>query len=56
MMRLDHNRAVAQLATRTGKAVSDIEKMVVWGNHSPTMYPDLRFATVGGKDAKSLGQ
>jgi len=54
MMRLDHNRAVSQLATRTGKAVSDIEKMVVWGNHSPTMYPDLRFATVDGQDAKSL--
>ena len=54
MMRLDHNRAVSQLATRTGKAVSDIEKMVVWGNHSPTMYPDLRFATVDGKDAKGL--
>jgi len=54
MMRLDHNRAVSQLATRTGKAVSNIEKMVVWGNHSPTMYPDLRFATVAGQDAKQL--
>lgn len=54
MMRLDHNRAVSQLATRTGKTVSDVEKMVVWGNHSPTMYPDLRFATVAGKDAKTL--
>jgi len=54
MMRLDHNRAVSQLATRTGKAVTDIERMVVWGNHSPTMYPDLRFATVAGQDAKSL--
>jgi len=54
MMRLDHNRAVSQLATRTGKAVSDIEKMVVWGNHSPTMYPDLRFATVAGQDGKQL--
>jgi malate dehydrogenase len=54
MMRLDHNRAVSQLATRAGKAVSDIEKMVVWGNHSPTMYPDLRFATVAGQGAKSL--
>jgi len=54
MMRLDHNRAVSQLATRTKKKVSDIEKMVVWGNHSPTMYPDLRFATVEGKDAKTL--
>ena len=54
MMRLDHNRAVSQLATRTGKPVSSIERMVVWGNHSPTMYPDLRFATVDGQDAKSL--
>jgi malate dehydrogenase len=52
MMRLDHNRAVSQLATRTGKAVTDVEKMVVWGNHSPTMYPDLRFASVGGQNAK----
>jgi malate dehydrogenase len=39
----DHNRALSQLATRTGKPVNDIEKMIVWGNHSPTMYPDLRF-------------
>jgi len=54
MMRLDHNRAISQLATRTKKAVLDIEKMVVWGNHSPTMYPDLRFATVAGEDAKKL--
>lgn len=54
MLRLDHNRAISQLATRTGKPVSSIEKMVVWGNHSPTMYPDLRFATVGGQEAKSL--
>jgi malate dehydrogenase len=54
MMRLDHNRAVSQLATRTGKAVTSIEKMIVWGNHSPTMYPDLRFAAVDGQDAKSL--
>src|ERR687887_2214959 len=41
MTRLDHNRAVAQLAERTGAAVSDITHMAVWGNHSPTMYPDL---------------
>lgn len=54
MMRLDHNRAVSQLATRTGKPVSAVEKMVVWGNHSPTMYPDIRFATVEGKGAKEL--
>jgi malate dehydrogenase len=51
MLRLDHNRAVSQLATRTGKSVNDIEKMIVWGNHSPTMYPDLRFCTVAGKPA-----
>ena len=52
MMRLDHNRAVSQLATRTGHPVSAVEKMVVWGNHSPTMYPDIRFATVAGRSAK----
>ncbi len=51
MLRLDHNRAVSQLATRTGKAVTDIEKMIVWGNHSPTMYPDLRSCTVAGAAA-----
>jgi malate dehydrogenase len=54
MMRLDHNRAVSQLAARTGKSVSDVQKMVVWGNHSPTMYPDIRFATVAGQGAKGL--
>ncbi len=51
MLRLDHNRAISQLATRTGKAVSDVEKMIVWGNHSPTMYPDVRFCSVAGKAA-----
>ncbi len=54
MMRLDHNRALSQLAARTGKPVSSIEKMVVWGNHSPTMYPDIRFATVDGTAAPAL--
>jgi len=54
MMRLDHNRALSQLAARTGKAVASIEKLAVWGNHSPTMYPDLRFCTVGGQPAKQL--
>ncbi|HSD61937.1 MAG TPA: malate dehydrogenase [Burkholderiales bacterium] len=54
MMRLDHNRAVSQLAARTGKTVSEVQKMVVWGNHSPTMYPDIRFATVAGQNAKAL--
>jgi malate dehydrogenase len=51
MLRLDHNRAVSQLASRTGKSVNDIEKMIVWGNHSPTMYPDVRFCTVAGAAA-----
>lgn len=54
MLRLDHNRALSQLASRTGKPVSSIEKMVVWGNHSPTMYPDLRFASVAGQPAMAL--
>ena len=49
MMRLDHNRALSQLAAKTGKPVSSIEKLIVWGNHSPTMYPDIRFATIDGK-------
>ncbi|MBL8526489.1 MAG: malate dehydrogenase [Burkholderiales bacterium] len=54
MLRLDHNRALSQLATRTGKAVADIEKMIVWGNHSPTMYPDIRFASIGGTPVPEL--
>jgi malate dehydrogenase len=54
MMRLDHNRALSQLAARTGKPVSSIEKLVVWGNHSPTMFPDIRFATISGQPAKAL--
>jgi len=54
MLRLDHNRALSQLASRTGRPVADIEKMVVWGNHSPTMYPDIRFATIGGQPAPQL--
>ena len=49
MLRLDHNRALSQLAGKAGVAVGDIEKFVVWGNHSSTMYPDYRFATVGGQ-------
>ncbi len=48
MLRLDHNRALSQLATKLGKPVGGIEKLVVWGNHSPTMYPDYRFATADG--------
>jgi malate dehydrogenase len=52
MLRLDHNRALSQLASKSGVAVADIEKLVVWGNHSPTMYPDYRFATVKGASLK----
>ena len=54
MLRLDHNRALSQIAAKTGTRVADIEKMVVWGNHSPTMYADYRFATVNGKAVKDL--
>jgi malate dehydrogenase len=54
MMRLDHNRAVSQIAAKIGVPVGQIEKMLVWGNHSPTMYPDYRFATAGGKAVKAL--
>jgi len=53
MMRLDHNRALSQLAAKAQVPVGGIEKLVVWGNHSPTMYPDYRFATANGKDLKS---
>jgi malate dehydrogenase len=52
MLRLDHNRALSQIATKTGKPVASIEKLAVWGNHSPTMYPDYRFATIDGKSVK----
>ncbi len=51
MTRLDHNRAVGQLAQKTGAAVSDISNMAVWGNHSPSMYPDLFNAKVRGERA-----
>jgi malate dehydrogenase len=51
LTRLDHNRAVAQLAARTGAAVPDIERVAIWGNHSPTQYPDLRHARVAGRPA-----
>jgi len=54
MLRLDHNRALSQLATKIGKPVDSIEKLTVWGNHSPTMYPDYRFATAGGQALKAL--
>jgi malate dehydrogenase len=48
MLRLDHNRAASQIAAKTGKPVASIEKLAVWGNHSPTMYADYRFATIDG--------
>ena len=54
MLRLDHNRALSQLATKTGKPVDSIEKLIVWGNHSPTMYPDYRFATIAGAPAPAV--
>jgi malate dehydrogenase len=54
MLRLDHNRALSQIAARTGKAVASIEKLCVWGNHSPTMYADYRFATIDGASVKTM--
>jgi len=54
MTRLDHNRALSQLAEKTGAHVNDIQKMIIWGNHSATQYPDITHATVKGKSAKSL--
>jgi malate dehydrogenase len=52
MLRLDHNRALSQIAAKIGCAVGDIEKLCVWGNHSPTMYADYRFASAHGKSIK----
>lgn len=49
MMRLDHNRALTQVAQKIGKSVTDVRKMVVWGNHSATQYPDIFHATAGGR-------
>ncbi|HEY7886194.1 MAG TPA: malate dehydrogenase [Cellvibrionaceae bacterium] len=54
MMRLDHNRALTQLAQKTGKTISDVKNLVVWGNHSATQYPDVHHATVAGTAAMSL--
>ena len=54
MLRLDHNRSLSQLAAKTGKPVESMEKMIVWGNHSPSMYPDYRFATIGGQPAPKV--
>jgi malate dehydrogenase len=54
MLRLDHNRAIAQLAAKVEVPVTDISQMGVWGNHSPTMYPDLFHAQVGGQQAAAV--
>ena len=54
MLRLDHNRALSQVAAKTGTRVANIDRLTVWGNHSPTMYADYRFATVNGKSVKDL--
>jgi malate dehydrogenase len=54
MLRLDHNRAASQLAAKTGKSVASIKKLAVWGNHSPTMYADYRFATIDGASVKDM--
>ena len=54
MVRLDHNRALSQLAEKTGAHTTDVKKMIIWGNHSSTQYPDIHHATVKGKAALSL--
>ena len=54
MLRLDHNRAISMLAEKSGVPVKDIEKVAVWGNHSPTMYADYRFATANGKSLPEI--
>ena len=54
MLRLDHNRALSQVAAKTGKPVAAIKKLCVWGNHSPTMYADYRFATIDGASVKDM--
>jgi malate dehydrogenase len=54
LTRLDHNRAISQLAAKTGAAVTDIKKMTIWGNHSATQYPDLFHAEVGGRNAAEV--
>jgi malate dehydrogenase len=54
MTRLDHNRALSQLAEKTGAHVSEIRRMTIWGNHSATQYPDLSHASVRGEPAASL--
>ncbi|EUA73377.1 lactate/malate dehydrogenase, alpha/beta C-terminal domain protein [Mycobacterium xenopi 4042] len=54
LTRLDHNRAIAQLAKKTGAAVTDIKKMTIWGNHSTTQYPDIFHAEIAGKNAAEV--
>jgi len=54
MTRLDHNRAMAQLANKTGKHSTDVQSMIIWGNHSATQYPDIHHCKVGGEEATSL--
>ncbi|WII94792.1 malate dehydrogenase [Moraxella haemolytica] len=54
MLRLDHNRALTQVAKKVGKQVKDIKKLTVWGNHSPTMYADYRYATIDGESVKDM--
>jgi malate dehydrogenase len=51
MTRLDHNRALAQLTEKSGAPLAEVKKVIIWGNHSATQYPDLHHATVGGKPA-----
>ncbi|WP_022976679.1 malate dehydrogenase [Nevskia ramosa] len=54
MVRLDHNRAVSQLSSKTGVHGNDIDQVIIWGNHSSTQYPDISHCTIGGKKATSL--
>jgi malate dehydrogenase len=54
LTRLDHNRAISQLARKTGAAVTDIKKMTIWGNHSATQYPDIFHAEIGGRNAAEV--
>ena len=54
MMRLDHNRAIAQLANKAGKHNTDVDRLIIWGNHSATQYPDINHATVAGSKATDL--
>jgi malate dehydrogenase len=54
LTRLDHNRAISQLAAKTGSAVSDIKQMTIWGNHSATQYPDIFHAEIGGRNAAEV--